>query len=87
MTPLEFSDRLYERRAGFDWLGMLRTAWRALRSRREERKTVVALSRLDRRLIRDAGFDPDLVYGALDGTWHEVAPGRFRHRLPRRDCL
>ncbi|MCG8510814.1 MAG: hypothetical protein MI741_16445 [Rhodospirillales bacterium] len=87
MTALEFCDRLYARRARIDWLKALSNAWRAFLSRRRDRRTIVTLSRLDPRHIRDAGFDPDLIYEALDGSWDEVEPGRFHNRLPGRDRL
>lgn len=87
MTALEFSIRLYQRRARTDWLKALSAAWRAFRDLRQDRRTIVTLSRLDPRLIRDAGFDPDLIYEALDGTWDEIEPGRFQNRLPGRDRL
>lgn len=47
--------------------------WR-LRTRIEERRTLVRLSRLSPHLIRDMGIDPDDVYAALKGSWDEVGP-------------
>ena len=48
--------------------------------RHRERRLLVLLSRLPPHLICDAGFDPDEVYGAVEGTWNEINPGRYRNR-------
>ncbi|HEV7278027.1 MAG TPA: hypothetical protein VGN80_17235 [Devosiaceae bacterium] len=46
----------------------------------QERRAMVRISRLSPHLIRDMGFDPDCLYDALDGTWDEICPGRYRDR-------
>ena len=48
--------------------------------RRAERRMYACLARLSPHLIRDAGFDPDVVHDAVAGSWDEVAPGRYRNR-------
>jgi uncharacterized protein YjiS (DUF1127 family) len=54
------------------------SAIRRMIRRFEEHRTLVKLSRLDQRLIRDMGFDPAAIYGALEGSWDEVHGDRFR---------
>lgn len=44
-----------------------------------ERRLHVRLARLSDHLIRDAGFDPDVVRAAVAGPW-DALPGRLRHR-------
>jgi hypothetical protein len=46
--------------------------------RHQERRAIARLGRLSPRLIRDMGFDPAAVYGALEGTWDEVPGDRWR---------
>lgn len=41
---------------------------------------LAGLSRLPPHLIRDMGLDPARVYDAVEGTWDEVNPGRYRDR-------
>ncbi|MCW5697270.1 MAG: hypothetical protein KIS96_11140 [Bauldia sp.] len=48
-------------------------AARAAAHRFEDRRTVSRLSRLDARLIRDMGFEPDMIYGAVEGSWDDHA--------------
>jgi uncharacterized protein YjiS (DUF1127 family) len=43
-----------------------------------ERRAIARLGRLSPHLIRDMGFDPAAVYGALHGTWDEVPGDRWR---------
>ena len=52
---------------------------RTLIHRRRERRLFAILSRLPPHVIRDAGFDPEEVYGAVEGTWYEINPGRYRN--------
>jgi uncharacterized protein YjiS (DUF1127 family) len=61
--------------AGF--LSGPRKAFRAVRRRVEERRTIAKLSRLSPHLIRDMGLDPEAIRGALIGTWDEVHEDRF----------
>ena len=44
---------------------------RAVAHRFGDRRTVGRLSRLDARLIRDMGFEPDAIYGAVEGSWDD----------------
>jgi uncharacterized protein YjiS (DUF1127 family) len=53
---------------------------RTLIRRRRERRLFALLSRLPPHLIRDVGFDPEEVYDAVEGTWYEINPGRYRNR-------
>ncbi|MCT7375907.1 hypothetical protein [Chelativorans salis] len=69
-------------RVRYDFLGTLLAGWRAMRLHRRERRAIVAISRLDPRLISDMGFDPERIYEALDGSWDEVDPANFRLYLP-----
>jgi uncharacterized protein YjiS (DUF1127 family) len=48
--------------------------------RRQERRMLARLSRLPPHVIRDMGVDPERVYDAVEGTWGEVNPGRYRNR-------
>jgi uncharacterized protein YjiS (DUF1127 family) len=61
-------------------LAALRAGWQDYRRRRQERDELRALARLDPRLIRDAGLDPEQVYDAAGG-----APGSsgLRFLMPR----
>jgi uncharacterized protein YjiS (DUF1127 family) len=56
----------------------LRQIWVNFIARRQERRLMARLSRLDPHILRDMGFDPAAVYGALEGTWDEVHGDRFR---------
>jgi uncharacterized protein YjiS (DUF1127 family) len=85
MTMSEFCKKFPERGARHTIRGMLVAGLRAMRCYRSERQALIALSRLDPRLIRDLGFDPEQVYEALDGTWDEVDPASLRSQLPRKD--
>lgn len=85
MTASKCSKKFLERGAPYSFLRMLLFGWRAMRCYRNERQAIVALSRLDPRLIRDMGFDPEQVCEALDGTWDEVDPAISRWQLPRKD--
>jgi uncharacterized protein YjiS (DUF1127 family) len=61
--------------------GVLRGTWRAFLRRREERRTLAALSRLEPRALRDIGFDPEQVHEALGGRF-DVLPVN-RSLLPK----
>jgi uncharacterized protein YjiS (DUF1127 family) len=54
-----------EKRPGF--FPRLKQAWTNLQRRRREAATVIELSRLDARLLRDVGIEPMDVYDALHG--------------------
>ena len=56
----------------------LHLVWHNFVTRRRERRLLVKLSRLDARQLRDMGFDPAAIYGALEGSWDEVHGDRFR---------
>lgn len=46
--------------------------------RLEERRILARLSRLNSRLLKDMGLDPEAIYEAVDGTWDELpATQRF----------
>ncbi len=65
-------------RAGNSVVDVLFSSVGQMVRRFEERRTIVKLSRLDPHLIRDMGFDPAAIYGALEGSWDEVHGDRFR---------
>lgn len=56
-------------------------AFARLARRDEEHRTIVQLSRMSPRLLGDMGFDPDVIYGAVDGTWDEVSDQRRRETV------
>ncbi len=69
MTSLEL---IYESagespRARNGLLGRLQRYWEGARRRRRERKLAIELSRLDVRLLRDIGIEPQDVTDALHG--------------------
>ncbi|WP_159590804.1 hypothetical protein [Chelativorans xinjiangense] len=84
MSTTAISAKLRKERVRYDLLGTLLAGWRAMRLHRRERRAMVAISRLDPRLISDMGFDPELIYEALDGSWDEVDPARLLRHLPRK---
>lgn len=45
---------------------------------RRRRRLLRQLARLSDHLIRDAGFDPDVVRAEVAGTWDVALPGRDR---------
>ena len=79
MTTIAFPDVHRERPTLRLAIRMPDILWAYLR-RRAERRLFQRLSRLPPHVIRDAGFEPDAVYDAVQGTWDEVAPGRYRNR-------
>lgn len=83
MTAIELSAEFREGRTRYDFIGTLLAGLRAMRRHRRERQAIIAISRLDPRLISDMGFDPELMYEALDGSWDEIDPANFRRYLPR----
>ena len=83
MTAIDFSVKYHEDLTRYDILGALRAGWQAFARRRQERRAIVAISRLAPHVIRDMGFEPEEIYGALNGTWDEVDPVNFRILLPR----
>lgn len=85
MQTIAISEDIRKTRIRYDFLGTLLAGWRAMRRHRQERRQLVALSRLGPRLIRDIGFDPEDIYRALDGSWDEVDPADFRIDLPRKE--
>jgi uncharacterized protein YjiS (DUF1127 family) len=84
MALLDITARMPRSRVRYDLLGALQAAWHAFGQHRQDRRTLITISRMSPRLIRDMGFDPDRVYEALDGTWDEVDPASYRGMLPRR---
>ncbi|PRD40890.1 hypothetical protein C5748_24380 [Phyllobacterium phragmitis] len=87
MTTTTVSGEIREERVRYDFLGTLKAGWRAMRRHRQERRALVALSRLPPHVIRDMGCDPEQIYAALDGSWDEVDPGNFRNHLPRKERI
>ncbi|WP_163271471.1 hypothetical protein [Chelativorans alearense] len=84
MSTTAISEKFRQERVRYDFLGTLLVGWRAMRLHRRERRAMVAISRLDPRLISDMGFDPERIYEALDGSWDEVDPAGFLSHLPRK---
>ncbi|MCT8999002.1 DUF1127 domain-containing protein [Chelativorans intermedius] len=82
MPTTAISARFQQKRVRYDVLGTLMAGWRAMRLHRQERRAIVEISRLDPRLIRDMGFDPEQIYEALDGSWDEVDPTGLGRLLP-----
>jgi uncharacterized protein YjiS (DUF1127 family) len=50
----------------------IRSGWNAYLAVRQQRRTLLALSRLHPRLIKDIGYEPDSVYRVLDSPWDEL---------------
>jgi uncharacterized protein YjiS (DUF1127 family) len=73
MATTDLAGRLRRRPARHGVADAVRDLWAAFLHRREERRTLVALSRLGPRAMRDMGLDPEQVYEALGGR-HEVLP-------------
>jgi uncharacterized protein YjiS (DUF1127 family) len=62
--------------------GRLGAAWANLRWRRKKAATVLELSRMDERMLRDIGIDPLDVLDALNGPgrpvlFHPIGAQRF----------
>jgi hypothetical protein len=58
-------------------------AWRALARRRVERRDLRAVAQLGPRLMRDAGFDPEVVDAKIGGGWDRFDPVGLKLLLPR----
>lgn len=82
MTTIELSAQFRKGRVRYDALGTLLAGWRAMRRHRQERRALVAISRLGPRLIRDMGFDPQQIREALEGSWNEIDPAILQRFLP-----
>jgi uncharacterized protein YjiS (DUF1127 family) len=54
--------------------------WRRTARRVEERRTLLRLSRLSPHVVRDMGFEPELIAEALEGSWDEVDLARYLRR-------
>ena len=79
-------DLMFERAEGGEaprgLLARFRAAWANLRTRRQRAATVLELSRMDERLLRDIGIDPIDVLDALNGPGrpillHPIGAPRF----------
>ena len=79
-------DLMFERAAASEAprgiFARLRAAWANLRWRRKKAATVLELSRMDERMLRDIGIDPLDVLDALNGPgrpvlFHPIAAPRF----------
>ena len=56
---------------------------RAYLHRRAERRLHARLARMPAHLVRDMGFDPELVRDAAVGTWDQGIPGPSPDRRAR----
>ena len=83
MATIEVSGGFRKRPVRHDLLGALRAGWQSFLRRREERRAMVAISRLDPHLIRDVGFDPAQVHKAVGGGWDAIDPVGLRMLLPK----
>ena len=83
MTAIDFSARLREAPVRHDLSRALKAGWQVFLRHRRDRRSIVDISRLSPHVIRDIGFEPEDVYGALKGSWDEVDPVTFRILLPR----
>jgi hypothetical protein len=66
-----------------DLLIALRAGWQTLLRRQEERRAIVAISRLGPHIIRDMGLDPERIHEELRGGWDAIDPVGFRSLLPK----
>ena len=56
----------------------LRRLWETIAGRIEERRALHHLYRLDARMLRDMGFDPQAIYAAREGAIGEWKSRRCR---------
>lgn len=64
MTTIELNEVTIERPRRTGWLARLWAGWKR---RRSQRLTLLSLSQMDTRLLRDIGIEPMDVMRALDG--------------------
>lgn len=72
MTTLELNEPLREASRSSTGAGFITRLFRRWRQRREERATLMTLSRMQPHLLRDMGLEPGDVYDALDGNRSSV---------------
>jgi uncharacterized protein YjiS (DUF1127 family) len=82
MTTIAIAESCPDEPAPRPAIGM-RDILRAYLSRRAERRLHARLARMPAHLIRDMGFDPELVCGAAVGTWDQGIPGLSPYRRAR----
>lgn len=63
------------------FFAVLQRLWAGFRRRRAERRAIISLSRLDERLLRDMGIEPQDVTAALNGR---AAPSILFHPMRRK---
>jgi len=68
-----------------DFLDAVRAGWQEFLRLRRERQTMVTISRLGPRVIRDIGLDPERVRQAVGDGWDDLDPMRFLLRSGRRE--
>lgn len=56
--------------------------WRNEMARRERRRLLRHLSRLDARLIVDMGFDPTEARAVVENSWDELRPELMQRSAP-----
>lgn len=71
MTTLDLDERPLAARDSTD-AGFIRRLLRRWIERRRERATLVGLSRMQLRLLRDMGIEPGDIFDALDGKRSSV---------------
>lgn len=59
----------------------IRAGWDAYRQVSRLRSELHELAMLSPRLIQDVGFDPEKIYGTMNGTWDELLPNIQDYRL------
>lgn len=64
-------------------LAGLKRLWTSFKRRREERRDMAELARLDARLLRDMGIEPLDVYDAFYGRGQSVLFNPMRRRTDR----
>lgn len=80
MTTIELNEPLPEVARSNTDAGFIRRLFRRWRERREERATLLELSRMQAHLLRDMGIEPGDVYDALDGNRSSVLFNPIRKR-------
>jgi uncharacterized protein YjiS (DUF1127 family) len=74
MSAIIHAERFREQPRASRLLGTLRTGWDGFLRRREERRALLRLWQLGPHLVRDAGFDPEVVGAAVGGGWEDLRP-------------
>lgn len=82
MAVFDVSTPIARKSVDFGFFGRILASLKAARRTRDERRILINLSRLDRRVLDDMGFDADAIYEAVDGTWNDATDLRTP-RLPK----